>query len=298
MFRSFDELEKHILDRSITRRIALCCANDEPALSALVAARRKGLVECILIGDEPEVRKLLATMNEDASYYTIIHEPDEMMAAQKAVMHTKAGEADIPMKGLMQTSSYMSAILNKETGLLRKGKILSECTAFEYPEQDRIMFVTDCAINIMPTRDDKIEIIKNAAELANKFGIKDVKVAAISALERVNPKIPSTIEADELAKLDWPDGIVVEGPFALDNAISLEAAKHKGISSTVAGRADVLAMPDLCSANVMHKSLHFFAHLKTASTLCGTDYPVILTSRTDSFESKYYSILIAILQSH
>lgn len=296
-FNTFAELESYILENGIVKKIALCGAHDEPALSALVEAKRKGVASGVLIGDEPAVRALLAQLGEDPADYVILHEPDEEHAAKKAVALTKAGEADIPMKGLMQTSSYMRAILNKETGILPAGRVLSECTAFEYPDQGRMMFVTDCAVNIAPGLWEKKEIVKNAAELAKKFGIETVKVAAMSALEKVNPKIPSTVEAQELAAAEWPEGVVVEGPFALDNAVDLEAAQHKGIQSVVAGKADVLAMPDLCSANVIHKGLHFFAHLKTAGALCGTEIPVILTSRTDSPNTKYNSILTAILQA-
>lgn len=296
-FNTFDELEQYILENKIVKRVALCGAHDESALSALVRAKQKGVVVGILIGNEQEIVRILKEMGEDPSAYTIVNETDELEAAKLAVAYTKEGKADIPMKGLMQTSSYMRAILNKETGILPTGKLLSECTVFEYPNAGRMMFVTDCAVNIMPTQEEKIKIIENAAELARKFGIEQVKVAAMSALEKVNPKIPSTVEAAELAKLTWSEGTIVEGPFALDNAVDMDAARHKGIESAVAGRADVLAMPDLCSANLLHKGLHFFAHVKTAGALCGTEYPVILTSRTDSLHTKYNSILTAVLQA-
>lgn len=296
-FNTFDELERYILKNKIVKRIALCGAHDEPALSALVEAKRKRVVEGVLIGDEKKIVSMLKKMGETPFDYTVIDETDDLKAAKLAVAYTKEGKADIPMKGLMQTANYMRAILNKETGILPEGKLLSECTAFEYPDAGRMMFVTDCAVNILPTKEEKIEIIKNAAELAHKFGVERVKVALMSALEKVNPKISSTVEADELAKMDWPDDMVVEGPFALDNAVDVEAARHKEIESVVAGYADVLAMPDLCSANVLHKGLHFFAHLKTAGALCGTEYPVILTSRTDSPNTKYNSILTAVLQA-
>ncbi len=296
MFRTFDEIEEYILSNKIVKKIALCGAHDEPALSALVEAKRKGVVECILIGDRPEILNLLAELKEKPEDYEIIHEPDEVVAAKMAVALVKEGKADIPMKGLMQTSSYMRAILDKDKGLLPEGRILSECTPFEYPDQNRIMFVTDCAVNINPDLQAKVHLVRNSVELAHCFGVENVKVAALSSLEKVNPKMPSTVEADTLARMQWDD-CVVEGPFALDNAVSEEAAKHKGMESKVAGRADVLLCSCLDMGNVIHKGLNFFAHLKTAGALCGTESPVILTSRTDSPNTKYNSILTAILQS-
>lgn len=296
-FRTFHELETYILQNNISKRIALCGAHDEPALSALIEAKRKGVAQGVLIEDKPKILDLLQKKEENKNDYTIIHEPNEILSAQLAVSYIKDGSADIPMKGLMQTSSFMRAVLNKEQGLLPKGNLLSECTVFEFSEQKRMVFASDCAVNITPSVEEKKKIIQNAARLALQFGIGTVQVAVISALETINSKIQSTVEAAELSKTMWPQNIIVEGPFALDNAISKEAAAHKGIKSSVAGKADILIMPDLCSANVLHKSLHFFAHFKMAGALCGTEHPVILTSRTDSSSSKYYSILTAILQA-
>lgn len=158
------------------------------------------------------------------------------------------------------------------------------------------MFAADCAVNIAPGLQEKVSIVKNTVELAHFFGIKKPKVAVLSAVEKVNDKIPSTVDADALAKMSWED-CIVEGPFALDNAIDVESAKHKGVTGDVAGHADILLMPDLCAGNIFHKSLHFYAHTATSGALCGTEMPVIMTSRTDSPATKYYSILTAILQS-
>lgn len=296
MFRTFQEIEDYVLSKNIVKKIALCGAHDEPALSAVVNACKKGIVSCVLIGDQPQVEEILKELGEDPSKYTIIHEPDEAESAKKAVAMVKNGEADIPMKGLMQTASYMRAILNKETGILPPGHVLSETTVFEYPDQNRFVMISDCGINIEPDTKAKVEIAKNAVALAKAFGIEEPKVAVLSALEKVNPKIRSTVEADELAKMEW-EGCVVEGPYALDNAINEEAAHHKGIEGKVAGKADVLVVPDLCAGNILHKSINFFAHLRLAGAVCGTEHPVILTSRSDSPDTKYCSILTAVLQS-
>ena len=297
MFRSFKEVEQHVLGKGIKKCIVLCGAHYEPALEAVVNAKRQEIVSAILIGDETGVKDILAKLKEDAVGYEIINEPDEVESANMAIRMVREGKADIPMKGLMQSSSYLRAVLNKETGILPEGKILNQCTVFEYPDQNRLMFAGDCAMIITPTMEEKIQIIKNSVELAKCFGIKDVKVAVLSALEKVNPKIASTVEADELSKMDWEDLCTVEGPFALDNAVDLEAAKHKGITGKVAGNADILAMSNLDMGNVFTKALTFFAHLKTGSALCGTQYPVIFTSRTDTPDGKYNSILTAIMQS-
>lgn len=296
MFRNFKEVEQYILNNCNSRKIALCGAHDEPALSAVVAAVKKGVASAVLIGDKSKIKSMLLEFNENPEKYDIIDMPEEQDSAREAIRMVKSGEADIPMKGLMQTSTYMRAILNKETGIIPPGKKLSECTVFEYPDRDSFMFVTDCAVNISPSVDEKVSIVDNAVELAKKFGFDDIKVAALSPLEKVNEKIQSTVDADELSNREWKDCIVY-GPLALDNAVSEEAAQHKGIENPVAGKADILLAADLGMGNVIHKSLSYFAHLNTAGALCGTEYPVIMTSRTDTAESKYNSILVAILQS-
>ena len=295
-FTTFDEIEDYIRKSRRVKKIALCGSHDEPALKSVVKARRRGFAEAILIGKAAETEAILMNLGEDPARYTIIDEPDEAKAAAYAVACVREGRADIPMKGLMQTASYMRAILNKETGILKKGALLSETTVCEYAAKNRFLFVTDCGINIEPDLKAKVGIINNAVTLAQALGIAEPKVACLSALENVNPKIKSTEDASELAHLEWT-GCVVEGPFALDNAIDEEAAEHKGISGKVAGKADILLVPDLISGNILHKSLHFFGGGMLAGVVCGTDYPVVLTSRTDEPDTKYRSILLAVLLS-
>jgi len=278
------------------KRIALCGSHDEPALKSVIKARRRGFASAILIGRAAETEAILEQLGEDPYSYTIIDEPDEAEAAKLAIRYVREGRADIPMKGLLQTATYMKAILNKETGILKKGALLSETTVCEYTSKGKMLFLTDCGINIEPDVNAKVGIIKNAVALAKNLGVAEPKVACLSALENINPKIKSTEDAAVLAQMKW-DGCVVEGPFALDNAIDEEAAEHKGISGRVAGRADILLVPDLISGNILHKSLHFFAGGMLAGVVCGTDYPVILTSRTDEPDTKYRSILLAVLLS-
>ena len=296
-FCTFEEIEKYVVERGLAKKVALCGAQDKPALEAVVDAKHKGVISAVLIGVEDEIRTILAELGENAADYEIIDEPDEILSAKMAVKMVKEGKADIPMKGLMQTSGCLCAILDKENVILPQGKVLSRCMAFEFPEQHRMMFAGDCAMNITPDVAEKAEIIKNSAELARKFGIEKPKVACLFALEKVNPKMQSSVDAAELAAMDWHEDCEVEDPFALDNAVDLKAALHKGITGGVADRADVLLMSSLDMGNVFYKTMHFFAHAKMASALCGTEHPVVITSRTDSPEGKYNSILVAVMQA-
>jgi phosphate butyryltransferase len=295
VYKNFDEVEKHLIENNIQKRLVLCGAEDDSALEAVVTAKRRGLVSGLLIGDEAKIRELLEQMSEPAEDYEIVPERNGLKAGQFAVRYIHEGRADIPMKGSMASGLYLLPILDPDTGLLSEDSILSEATVFYYPDRDGLVFFGDSAYNIAPTLEDKVKIIKNLAKLARSFGSEEVKVAALSVLEDVSPDIRSSVEAHELANFDWDDGIVVEGPFALDNALDAEASRHKGIEGEVAGHADVLLMPDIHPGNVLHKSLHFLAHLPSASVLCGAEVPVVFTSRTDSVETKYLSILTAML---
>ena len=298
MYRNFSEIEKSVIAINGKRaRIALANAQDIFSLDAIVQARQKGIIEAVLIGEKDKIVDLLLEFQESPADYVIIPEYEEKTAVEKAVHLVKNGDAEIPMKGLMQTATFMHAILDKEKGLLSMGALLSEATVFFHPDDQRLLIVTDCAVNITPGVEDKIKIIRNAVKLANIFGVTKPKVAAITAQEHINEKIPGSVDAALLSASDFGYcDCMVAGPLALDNAVSLEAAQHKGIEGDVAGNADILLMPDLISGNVIHKTLHYFAHLPTAAALLGLKSPIIMTSRTDSKEDKYNSILIAVLQ--
>lgn len=297
MFRSFDEVEDHILAAGVRKRIALAGAHDEPALGAVVNARRRGVVEATLVGDATRIGKTLVLLGEDAGRYEVIDRASDLASSTTAVELVREGHADIEMKGNLPSADFLLPVMNPIDGLVDFGSLVSEVTVFHYPDQDRLIFATDCALAVAPSLTDKVKQIHNAVALARAFGLTDVRVAAISALERVNPQIPSTQEAAELSQMEWDEGVTVAGPFALDNALDEVTARHKGIESEVAGRADVLLMPDLCTGNVFHKCLHYLGHLPSAGVVCGTTRPVVFTSRSDSAESKYCSILSAILQS-
>lgn len=296
MFTNFKELEAYVLSHKNKKRIVLANAHDEPALSAVVNAHRRGVVDGTLLGKKDEILTLLQEMNEDPAEYEIVDfDGPELDAAKAAVELVRQGKADIPMKGILQTSSFAKAILNRETGLIPASgrRLVSQCGIFEY--EGRFMMITDAAINIAPDVDTQIGIVENALPVAHALGVELPKVAVLSAVENVTEKMPSTVSAAEIAKRGIP-GCVVSGPLALDGAISMESVKHKGIHDPVAGQADILLVPFIEIGNVLYKSITYIAGKTMASTICGASCPVIITSRADTPDSKYYSILLAVLR--
>lgn len=296
MFTNFKELEAYVLAQNTKKRIALANAHDEPALSAVVNAKRKGVVEGTLIGKQDMIIDMLHEMGEDEKDYEIINfDGEELEAAKIAVKLVREGKADIPMKGILQTSSFAKAILNRETGLIPEGgrRLVSQVGIFEY--EGRFMMITDAAINISPDVETQIGIVENALPVAKALGNDCPKVAVLSAVETYNEKMPSTVSAAEIAKRGIP-GCIVSGPLALDGAISMESVKHKSIKNPVAGQADILLVPVIEVGNVLYKSITYIAGKTMASSICGASCPVIITSRADTPDSKYYSILLAVLR--
>ena len=297
MFHSFADIEQKLISDGVCKTIALCGAHDKLALEALVEACGKGIAKAVLIGDEELTRAALVELGEDPSDYTIIDEPDGRRAARKAVDLVYREEADIPMKGLVHTHTYLEALSHPIKGVIPPEAVLNLACIFYYPDREKFLVFGDGAVNIQPTVEEKRQIALNLAKVAASLDNPDVKVGVISAVEEVNPDIVSTVHAQELSEMEWPEGITVDGPFALDNALSKEAALHKGIEKEIAGEVDVLLLPDLVSGNVLYKSLSYIAHRELASVFCGTTKPVILTSRTDPPKNKYASLLMAIQQS-
>ena len=293
--RAFAQMEEFVLKHG-KKKVAVACAHDDATLEAILLAVGKGVADAILIGKSKEICTLLEQNGRNPNDFTVIEEQDDRAAIDLAVAMVKRGDADIPMKGLMHTSAFMHGILDKETGLLQPGELLSQASVFEIPDREDLLVISDCAVNIAPDVEQKIKIVENAVKVAKSLGQEQPKIAMLSALEVVNPKIPNTVEAREVARR-LKDKYCIDGPLALDNAIDKDAARHKGIDSPVAGEASILIVPDLWSGNIFTKGLVFFAHLKSAGTLNGLDSTVIMTSRTDTIENKYFSILTAILQS-
>lgn len=297
MFKNFEQIEEYVLNNNIKKKIALCGSHDDAALQAVVDAKRKGIATAVLIGDEEKTKLLLEQMGEPIEDYEFVDIKEERKAARTAIKYVVEGRADIPMKGIMQTESYLMALMNPIMRLVPEDGIISHTAVYHDTDKDKFMFISDCAQNISPTLDEKRRITKNASDVARKFGLSEIKVAVISAVEFKNPAIPSTLDAIELSNMEWAKDVIVEGPYALDNALSEEAAKHKGISGRVAGKADILIVPDLCSGNVLFKSINYVGHHCIAGVLTGTGFPAVCTSRSDSPKAKYLSILLAIFLS-
>ena len=256
------------------------------------SAKDLNIVEPILVGDKSKIEEISQNIDFDLSGIEIVDEKDGLLEATKLVSD---GKADVLMKGLIDTSVIMKQVLDKEIGL-RTGKVISHVAVFDVETYHKIFFVTDAAMNINPDLNQKKEIIENAVELAHSLEINNPKVAVIAAKEKVFMKMEATVHAKELADMNERGeitGCIVEGPFALDNAISREAALHKGIGGRVAGDGDILLVPNIDAGNVLYKS--FFARAKNAGIILGTKAPIVLTSRADSQEAKLHSIALGAL---
>ncbi len=279
-------------------RIAVAAAQDEEVLQAVEAARKAGLADAILIGDRPAIERIAAKEGIDLSAYEIVHEPELAKAAASAVAHVRSGEASFVMKGLLDTSVILKAVLNKETGL-HAGRLVSHVGVVESPHYHKLVLVTDAAINIAPTLGEKVDIIRNAADCARALGVETPKVALLAAVEKVNPeKMPCTADAAILTQMNRRGqipGCVIDGPLALDNAVSAEAARIKGIESPVAGDADILMAPYIEVGNVLYKAFMDLGGAKGAGLVVGAKAPIVLTSRSDTAETKLASIAFAVL---
>ena len=281
------------------KKLSVAVAQDEPVLEAVKAAKERGIADAILVGNKEEIEKIARKIDMDLSDFEIIHEEDIKKAALKAIELVSSGVADMVMKGLVDTATFLRSVLNKEVGL-RTGNLMSHVAVFEIEGIDRLILLTDAAFNTYPDLKQKVQIINNSVMVAKSCGIENIKVAPICAVEVVNPDMPATVDAALLSKMSdrgQIKGCIVDGPLALDNALSEEAAHHKGITGSVAGRADILLLPNIDVANVMYKTLTYTSNTKNGGILVGASAPVILTSRTDSFETKVNSIALAALVS-
>ena len=296
MITRYSELIDEVL-KSEPARVAVAAAQDDAVLQACQAAFEKGLATFTLFGDAARIEAAAQKAGIRLDGMKIVHEPDDMGSAMKAVECVSTGNADIVMKGLINTGDLLRAVLDKTIGL-RTGRVLSHLAVFELQGFNRLIGVTDGGMNIVPTLMQKADIIQNAAEVFRRLGVDPVKVAVLAAVETVNADMPGTIDAAALTKMTdrgQIKGVVVDGPLALDNAVSEEAARHKGITSAVAGKADILLVPNLEVGNVLGKSLVYMAGGKIAGLIVGARRPVVVTSRADTPESKVISIALASL---
>ena len=270
---------------------------DDSALAGAVHAAKMGLIKPILVGPKAKIAAGASQWKLDISPYELVDVPHSHAAAAQAVALVRAGKAEALIKGSLHTEELMAEVVKKETGL-RTARRISHCFVLDVPTYADALIISDAAVNIAPTLEDKVDIVQNAIDLAHALRFEEVRVAILSAMETVNPKVPSTIEAAALCKMADRGQIVggiLEGPLALDNAISMEAAETKKIASPVAGRANVLIVPDLEAGNMLVKSLTFLAHAGVAGIVLGGRVPVILTSRADSVEARLASCAVAAL---
>ena len=277
------------------KRLVLAAAQDSFSLSAVMNAFSANVIEPILIGDKAEILSIARHSGFNLDGISIVDEPDTEKAVEIAVRMVNRGEADVLMKGKVGTSTLLKAVLNKEWGL-RTGNLLSHFALFEVDTYHKLIAVTDVAMNIAPNLQEKIAIVNNSVACLNRLGISNPKVAVLGAVEMVNENMEATLHAALLSKMNQRDQIrncIIDGPLAFDNAISYESARHKGIRSEVAGDTDLLLMPDIEVGNVLYKSLVFFAQAKVASVILGASVPIVLTSRSDSEQAKYDSIILA-----
>ncbi len=295
MTKGFDDLLKKVSECS-KKTVVVAVAEDAPVLEAIKAAKEQGIADAILVGNKVKMEEIAATLDMDLSQYEIINEEDNIQAALKAVSLVHDGKADMYMKGLIDTKNFLKSVLDKEVGL-RTGKPLSHVCVFEVKGVDHLLFLTDVAFMTYPTLEDKVAIIENTVEVCHACGIDEPKVAPIAAVEVVNPKMPCTVDAAELVKMNEEGkitGCIVDGPLSMDMAIDKEAASHKGgAGRKIAGDADVLLFPDIHAGNLVYKVLTHLCEMKNGCILTGTAAPVILTSRSDSFETKINSIALA-----
>lgn len=301
MSKSFGDLVEQVT-KCEKKTVSVCCAQDDAVLEAVRAAKEKGIADAILVGDEAKIREIAASINMDLSDYKIINEPDDVQAALKAVELVHNKKADMYMKGLIDTKHFLKSVLDKEVGL-RTGKPLSHVCVFDLPEVDHLLFLTDVAFIPYPTLDDKVNIINNTVEICEACGVKNPKVAPLAAVEVVNPKMPVTVEADELTKMNEAGEIkncIVDGPLSFDLATCPEAAKHKGAEGRkIVGDADILLFPDIHAGNITYKALVHNTKVVNGNLITGTAAPVILTSRSDTFEVKMNSLVLgAVVAEH
>ena len=299
MLNSFSKIEEMVRNAK-QKTIAVAMAEDKDILIALERARSKGLTKAVLVGDIAKIESIFNTTNINKENYDLVDSKGEEASVSEAVSLVRNGSAQVLMKGLCSTSVFLKAILDKKCGL-QSGKVLSHLSFFESPNYHKILMMSDPAINIAPDLTEKISIVENALAAAFRLGYRNPKVALISAIEKVNPiGLPSTADAAIIAKMadrGQIKGGIIDGPLAVDNALSLQSCKIKRLKTKVGGDADICIVPNIETGNVFYKLLTILGNAKAAGIIVGASAPVVLTSRADSKESKYLSIITALKAS-
>lgn len=296
MAKDFESLLKLAQNKGPVK-LSIAVAQDPDVLKAVKVATSLGIVEPILVGDGDEIQKVAKELDFNISSLEIIHQVDKTKATRLATELVSGGKAQLLMKGLVDTSIIMKQVLDAEIGL-RTGKVISHVAIFDVETYHKVFIVTDAAMILAPNLDMKKQIIENAVEVFHAIGVEEPKVAVIAAKEKVDEKMEATVHArdlKEMNRLGEITGCIVDGPFALDNAVSKHSAKIKGIESPVAGDADILLVPNIESGNVLYKSLSFLANAKSAGLIVGTKAPIVLTSRADDDQAKLNSIALGAL---
>ena len=296
MIQTMDSLRSAVSGMG-PRVLAVAVAQDAEVLLAVDGARKLGLATAVFVGDEAQIRQIAQEHDIPLDAHRIIDEPDKVQACRTAVKLVRDGEADVVMKGIIDTSVILKAVLDKEIGL-RDSPVLSHVAVFEANGFDRLLYVTDAAMNIAPDVTAKKEILRNAVKVAHALGNPDPIAVCLCAVEKVNPKMQATLDAAALVEANQSGEITgcrVLGPLALDNAISPEAARHKGICDPLAGHGDILLMPAIETGNALYKAMVYMAGAKNAGVIVGAKAPVVLTSRADTDEAKLNSIALALM---
>lgn len=294
--RTFNELLETARAKG-PKTVAVAAGHQSEVMLAGLDAEVAGLAEVILVGDSDRIGQIARDENFDISRMEVVDVPRDQEAAWQVMKLVSEGQADIAMKGRVETSDFLRAALSKELGL-RTGKLFSHVAAFEIPEFDRLIFISDAGVIVAPNLEQKVEIVQNAILVAHAMEISLPRVAVLAATEVVNPKIPTTLDAANLSKMadrGQIKGGLVDGPLALDNAISPESARIKGIKSEVAGYADILIAPDIEAGNVLAKAITYFAQGKMAGVVVGARCPLILPSRSDTREAKLVSLALGVI---
>lgn len=275
-------------------RLSVAAAEDDEVLIAVDEGRKLGIIEATLVGDKSKIEQIAKAASIDLNCYEIVDVKSKLEAVRTAVSLVSSGKADFLMKGQVPTADLLRAVLDKEIGL-RGGGLLSHVMVYSVPTYHKLLFLTDGGMVTNPDLAQKVQIVNNAVKVTKALGINSPRVAPLCAVEVVNPDMQATLDAAALTKMCERGQIkdcIIDGPLALDNAISKEAAKHKGINSPVAGEADILLVPNIEAGNLLGKSLTYFAMAKLAGVIMGAKCPIVLVSRADTHESKLYSIAL------
>ena len=297
MIRSFKELIEKVQNGE-PQTLSVAVAQDADVLLSVWNAYQNRIIQgAYLVGNEKEIREIAKEQGIDLSKFEIVNEEEKPEACATAIKLVREGKASLPMKGFVDTSVALKSLLNKEYGL-RTGNLICHVGLMEVAGFDRMFLLSDSAMTIAPTLEQKVDLIKACTQIAHAMGNDNPKVEVLCAVEKVNPKMPATLDAAELTRMNEEGeitGCMVKGPLAMDNAVSVEAARHKGIDHPVAGNADILITPDIEAGNILNKSMEYFAKCEKAGCIMGAAKPMVLTSRASSDTSKMNSIALAVL---